>query len=194
MSTAATSLVAESSSAGNGRTLRLEAYEQRQAGQISGCGLQFTHAFHDTVYRDGGLVLVSGSVELMRFGPQAVSWTIKFKLSDVMHGAGTESPNLRPFTPTNGWVTAGRFDSTRYAVNSFQCENGAFCVEGIEGAAEASNLFTEADSMRFGIQRVADGIDATTEVVLVNGPEDIERQTRAGRCLSDLTRAMRAPG
>jgi hypothetical protein len=176
---------------GKTTTIRLEAHEQRQAGKITGCGLLFTHLFPDNAYRNGGMVLVNGGIEVMFFDKRMV-WTIKIHPNDVVQKNIGKNLDISGFTPTHAWINGGEFDSSRYEVNRTKGEDGSFIAAGGEGFFEAVELIMAADRLRFGFQRITGGIDATTEAILVSGPEDIERQARIARCVRELVQNMRS--
>jgi hypothetical protein len=165
-------------------TLSIDANEIRVGGELRGCNVVYVAAARDFTYRQGGAVVVSGSVQLWWSPPHQLLWAIKVVPQDVV-AERDGSLGRRTFTPSLAWMQSPRFSTVGRMPQPFMCEGGGFCGAGSEGLAE----FLEAvliGSFRLGIQRWPGAMDFIMQLDLGTAPNGRGSADDFGRCMSEL--------
>lgn len=161
-------------------------HEQRQAGQLSGCGVIFNVGFRDTAYRNGGIVFVRGGVEILNLRPGQLIWTVKIQPTDVVWSEQANDFQIRPFSPSHAWVSVGGFSSAGSEGTQFQCDQGGFCAGGVTNLETLIPSLIDATSIQFGMRRGSGTIDATGRVNVNRNTGDRGERQRFGQCVGNL--------
>jgi hypothetical protein len=167
---------------GGTRNLRVD--ETRVGGDLRGCSVVYVAAAQDFTYRQGGAVVVSGSVQLAWIPPRQLFWAIKVVPQDVV-AERNGSLGMRTFTPSLAWMQSGRFSTIGRMPEPFMCEGGGYCGAGSEGIAEFIEAVL-AGRFRLGIQRWAGGTDFVMPLDLGRAPDGRDTADEFGKCMLEL--------
>jgi hypothetical protein len=148
--------------------------------------MEFTQGVRDYVSRQGGLVVVNGSIEVLVQRGQGIGlfWTLKLVPKDM-----TLDHNLKPilvtFNPSYGYIRTQNFASAQRERGAFQCESGGICLGFTDDLHEIVELL---GSPRFtvAILRWPDSFDLTS-MVDMSGRQAMQQQVEFFSCLERLT-------
>jgi len=160
----------------------------RADGQLRGCSMLFNVGIRDYAYRNGGVVVVRGGLDILALRPDALAWTVRIAPRDISWNSTSRNYDAAPFSPAHGWIAVSNFSSADRESRQFQCEGGGYCAAGADGIVEASTGAVSAQSLQFGFRRSGGSIDATGRVDLARTPRDLQQQAEFGRCVATLVR------
>lgn len=166
------------------RTHRYEAHEQRSSGAITGCGMLFTVGVRDDIYRNGGVIMVAGGLEVMSLRPGNIIWTVKLVPTDVIWDDAVGDGRTVVFDPPYGWLSVGSFSSAGQDATRFRCEGGGFCAAGQQGLTSAVAGLLNSPTITLGMRRSGGQLDIQGTVQ--GGQTSPFEQERFGRCIRGL--------
>lgn len=167
----------------------VSAEEQRSAGAVTGCGMVFNVGLRDHVYRNGGVIVVNGSIYVQLLNGNALVWFVKLLPTDVFWNQSIAEIQTSNFDPPYGWISAGSFSSARNEISSFRCENGGFCAGGSTNIAAAAEGVMRSESLLFGLRRPGGNLDVQGRVLFA-GPQGAAQQQRFASCIVNLANRL----
>ncbi|MCH5377574.1 MAG: hypothetical protein JJ992_26755, partial [Planctomycetes bacterium] len=170
-----------------GTVPELHAVEYNSSGQLPGCGVNFVLLSTDSVYANGNLVMLGGSLNTFFKEATVPAWILKLKGAELSLGPSGDV-NPIPFAIHDAYLSGSGLNTDGRTNGAFECEDKqSLCVvfDGTQYAKVFSSLFE--DDLRIAYSRVPGGLDAVSPVLsFAKAPNGRVERDKARACFARL--------
>jgi len=167
----------------------LQADIYTKAGELDGCGWNFTYLLLDHTYRKGQPSALVGSIAMFHHPGKALTLTFKLKGKDYSASRELKLQQADFAIPFAYVESAPGVGSAEHYVATFECEGGGFCGMFDDNIPEVLESFI-AGELTFAYQRRKNGLDVRFKVDPTQPPEGEAELAKGLACFKRLFKIL----
>lgn len=103
-----------------------KAVVQTERGNVHTCGVNYSVFVNDHIYKNGGYVMLVGSINMMYIKERTPFVTLKLQTADVLQTKSGQ-PQPQNFSPSYAYFFSRLGSSADKEIRTFECDGGGWC-------------------------------------------------------------------